>query len=109
MSKKIKEAGEKKDKFPGYPIYPESEDIYNNETEETDLDPENPALKKAPNEKPDQKNEKDFLQDVSGGDLDIPGSELDDAQENTGSEDEENNHYSLGGDNHHTLEEGLWE
>jgi hypothetical protein len=29
--------------------------------------------------------------------LDIPGAELDDAQENLGSEDEENNHYSIGG------------
>jgi hypothetical protein len=36
--------------------------------------------------------------DLSGSDLDIPGSELDDAQENIGSEDEENNYYSLGGD-----------
>jgi hypothetical protein len=39
-------------------------------------------------------------EDMSGGDLDIPGSELDDAQEEIGSEDEENNHYSIGGDNH---------
>lgn len=36
--------------------------------------------------------------DFAGEDLDIPGSELDDAQERRGSEDEENNHYSLGGD-----------
>jgi len=33
-------------------------------------------------------------------DLDIPGSELDDHQENIGSEDEENNYYSLGGEDH---------
>jgi hypothetical protein len=33
------------------------------------------------------------------------GSELDDAQEEIGSEDEENNHYSIGGDNHNDLEE----
>jgi hypothetical protein len=31
-------------------------------------------------------------------DLDIPGAELDDANEELGSEDEENNYYSLGGD-----------
>lgn len=37
--------------------------------------------------------------------LDIPGSELDDAEEKIGSEDEENNYYSLGGDNHDDLEE----
>ncbi len=36
--------------------------------------------------------------DFAGEDLDIPGSELDDAQERRGSEDEENNHYSLGSD-----------
>jgi hypothetical protein len=36
---------------------------------------------------------------VSGDDLDIPGGELDDAQEAVGSEDEENNYYSLGDDN----------
>jgi hypothetical protein len=42
---------------------------------------------------------------VAGDDeLDIPGAELDDAEENIGSEDEENNYYSLGGDNHDNLE-----
>lgn len=41
----------------------------------------------------------------SGTDLDIPGSELDDADEAIGEEDEENNYYSLGGDNHENLEE----
>ncbi|HEX6335025.1 MAG TPA: hypothetical protein VFZ78_12410 [Flavisolibacter sp.] len=38
-------------------------------------------------------------------DLDIPGSELDDANENIGEEDEENNYYSLGGDRHEHQEE----
>jgi hypothetical protein len=41
----------------------------------------------------------------SGDDLDIPGAELDDDMEEIGSEDEENNSYSLGGDNHNDLEE----
>jgi len=36
--------------------------------------------------------------DFAGEGLDIPGRELDDAQERRGSEDEENNHYSLGSD-----------
>ncbi|CAN5214919.1 hypothetical protein BH09BAC3_BH09BAC3_26070 [soil metagenome] len=44
--------------------------------------------------------------DFSGKDLDVPGSELDDAAESTGSEDEENNSYSIGGDGHNDLEEG---
>ena len=50
-------------------------------------------------------NEKNFNQDKSGSDLDIPGSELDDEQEAIGSEDEENNGYSIGSDNHNDLEE----
>jgi hypothetical protein len=40
----------------------------------------------------------------TGADLDVPGSELDDQQENVGSEDE-NNYYSIGGDNHNDLDE----
>ena len=38
-------------------------------------------------------------------DLDIPGSELDDANEAIGEEDEENNYYSLGGSRHDAQEE----
>ncbi len=38
-------------------------------------------------------------------DLDIPGSDLDDANEAIGEEDEENNYYSLGGDRHEAQEE----
>jgi hypothetical protein len=41
----------------------------------------------------------------SGSDLDIPGAELDDELEMIGSEDEENNYYSLGGDDHNDLDE----
>jgi hypothetical protein len=37
--------------------------------------------------------------------LDIPGAELDDEMEMIGEEDEENNYYSLGGDDHDDLEE----
>jgi hypothetical protein len=44
-------------------------------------------------------NEGSFENNVSASDLDIPGEELDDANENIGEEDEENNDYSLGGDN----------
>jgi len=39
-------------------------------------------------------------QDLSGNDLDVPGEKLDDANKDIGEEDEENNEYSLGGDNH---------
>jgi len=37
--------------------------------------------------------------------LDVPGDELDDANEDLGEEDEENNYYSLGGDRQDNLEE----
>ena len=40
-----------------------------------------------------------------GDQLDVPGSEEDDANEKIGEEDEENNYYSLGGDAHDNLEE----
>jgi len=42
---------------------------------------------------------------VTGDDLDVPGSEDDDKNEDIGEEDEENNYYSLGGDAHDDLEE----
>lgn len=80
--------------------YPANEDIYNRAKKESNVNPEDITKQKSPNENPDAMNEKDFDDDMSGDDLDVPGSELDDEQENIGSEDEENNYYSLGGDNH---------
>jgi hypothetical protein len=50
-------------------------------------------------------NEDSFKNDVTGADLDIPGSEDDDEAEEIGEEDEENNAYSLGGDNHDDIPE----
>ncbi len=91
--------------LPGYPHYPASEDIFNHDKKEGDLDPEDVSKRKSANEGKGSSNEKDFKDDVSGGDLDITGAELDDAQEALGSEDEENNAYSLGGENHKDLEE----
>lgn len=86
--------------------YPPSEDIFNKLTELSDVDPENISKKKSTVNLGDSKrNEKSFKEDVSGSDLDIPGAELDDAMEKVGSEDEENNGYSLGGDAHNDLEE----
>lgn len=90
--------------FPGYPLYPASQDIYN-KYQETDIDPENISKKKITNDTDDFLNEKDFDDDYTGSDLDVPGAELDDDHEDVGSEDEENNYYSLGGDNHNDLEE----
>jgi hypothetical protein len=82
------------------------EHLYKHGKEEADLNPEDLSKNKAPNEKPGTTNELGFEDDKSGDDLDVPGSELDDQQESVGNEDEENNYYSLGGDNHHNLEDG---
>ncbi|MFM7022692.1 MAG: hypothetical protein ACKOXB_06905 [Flavobacteriales bacterium] len=95
----------KSEDLPGYPHYPVEDDIYGREKEEKELNPENPSKKKSKNPDPDKPNELNFRDDVSGGDLDVPGAELDDEMENIGSEDEENNYYSLGGDNHENQEE----
>ena len=94
-------------KFPGYPLYPANDDIYNQGVKEANLNPEDTSVLKDADLEDyiSVNNEKDFAEDMSGDDLDVPGSELDDDQENVGSEDEENNFYSLGGDNHIDLEE----
>jgi hypothetical protein len=110
----IRKANRKENKenveFPGYPVYPESEDIYRHFKKEN-IDPEDITHQKEPFQPTHtgERNEKDFGDDMSGSDLDVPGSELDDEQEAIGSEDEENNYYSLGGDNHDDLEENRGE
>lgn len=87
MGKKIKKITDAKldEKFP-LPEYESEDDIYNQAKE---IALENSTT----------------VKDSSGVYLDIPGSELDDANEEIGEEDEENNYYSLGGDNHDNLEE----
>ena len=79
------EGDEKKIILPGYPTYPASDDLYAQSKEEREIDPE--VISKDKDEDSDDN-------------LDVPGSELDDNQEEIGSEDEENNYYSLGGDDH---------
>ena len=93
--------------FLGYPLYPASEDIYSKFRKDVMINPEDAAEMKESMDKAKvhTRNEKDF----DGDDLDVPGSELDDDQESIGSEDEENNYYSLGGDNHEDLEENKGE
>ena len=100
-------AREKKMSEDGYPSYPVSEDIYSKFYEERDLNPEEPTHDKESNEgdMSISENEKAFIDALSSRSLDIPGSELDDEQEDIGSEDEENNFYSLGGDGHSGLDE----
>lgn len=84
--------------------YPAKDDIYSNENEAEDIDPDTGETKAA-NLPDDEMNEKDFRQDKSGDDLDVPGVESDDDDEHPGDEDEENDYYSLGGDDHDDLEE----
>lgn len=91
--------------FPDNTDYPPSEDIYNQFKKESEIDPEDITRMKSSNANDGKYNEKNFNQDKSGADLDIPGAELDDGLEDIGSEDEENNGYSIGGDNHHNLED----
>lgn len=84
--------------LPGYPSYPKTEDLYSKYQEEEDVNPEDINKTKG-------SNKKHLNDSLSGRDLDVPGSELDDDMEDIGSEDEENNYYSLGGDAHNDLEE----
>lgn len=70
--------------LPGDPVYSSDEDIYNREKKEVFHTDEGSSLDQG---------------------LDVPGSELDDADEIIGEEDEENNYYSLGGDDHNDLDE----
>jgi len=81
-NKKTNSNEETNEAFPGYPHYPEKEDIYDREEKEL-----------LPEEK------------IPASGLDVPGAELDDKMEDIGEEDEENNYYSLGGDDHNDLEE----
>jgi hypothetical protein len=90
-----------------YKLYPENEDIYRRYKEEKELDPED--ISKVKKSNPDDEVLSDidmeFNEVLVGSDLDTPGSELDNEQEMMGSEDEENNYYSLGGDDHNNLDE----
>ncbi len=106
-----KSGSDSKISLEGYP-HPSSEDIYkrNQKVESTDGTSRDSREGGKINKTYDANgveanNEKGFEDDVSGGDLDIPGSELDNEQEDIGSEDEENNYYSIGGDRHDDLEE----
>jgi hypothetical protein len=92
-TKNKKETSSEAEKFP-LPIYSAEEDIYRKEKEQSFEEEDENTLNKA------KKGRKKI-----GNSLDVPGSELDDADEEIGEEDEENNYYSLGGDDHNDLEE----
>ncbi|MEP6746383.1 MAG: hypothetical protein ABJB86_01585 [Bacteroidota bacterium] len=92
MDKKPKKSDEETPKVYGDPVYGPNEDIYAQGEKIGEVgDDKKPAHK--------------INSNLAGEDLDIPGAELDDEDEGIGEEDEENNYYSLGGDNHEDLEE----
>jgi hypothetical protein len=89
IKKKLKQkpgGSEENTKFP-LPIYKKEDDIYYREKEEPLEDEDHPLQTNTVNR-----------DGMLGEDLDVPSAEL-------GDEDEENNYYSLGGDNHDDLEE----
>ena len=150
------------DKFPGYPHYPDSEDITraeNNSGKER-IEEETPPVQPNNNETVNQRDAESYIVsgtdaditdedlqtlqateqnmntpddnnlihsaldnvdddgdplneenslDLTGEDLDVPGSSDDDADELIGEEDEENNYYSRGGDLHESQEENKGE
>jgi hypothetical protein len=114
----------KQESFPGYPPYPPHDDIMH-QSERVNGDVEDVLNKVYPTGNVSASQDgselsKDDLEalseqnirhgddeelrkrttpvDFAGDDLDVPGAELDDESESRGSEDEENNLYSLGGD-----------
>ncbi|MDP4219245.1 MAG: hypothetical protein Q8916_12100 [Bacteroidota bacterium] len=94
----------KKSDLPGYPVYSPSQDIYNKESKATNINPDDNS-EVAEGVMQSKWNEEDYDTSLSGDDLDVPGAEIDDKEEAVGREDEENNYYSLGGDDHADLDE----
>ncbi len=93
------------DGLPASLLYGPEEDIYTKSKKVENINPDdNSVITDNPVDETAM-NEKGFEDDLSGSDLDVPGAELDDSNEEIGEEDEENNYYSLGGDNHDDLEE----
>lgn len=95
-----------KDEYKGN-LYPENEDIYHQMKRDKWVDVEKIVQKKNYVDDGNEKGQppKKLSDDLVDPDLDVPGGELDNALEVIGEEDEENNYFSLGGDNHEDLEE----
>ena len=75
--------------------YPASDDIYNRERKADGINPDDNTELTEGNEEDNAMNEKSYDDELTGDDLDIPGAEDDNSKEANGSEDEENNYYSL--------------
>ena len=97
MSEKKKTPPDTSDeKYPEITPYPAKDDVYNQDEIEQDVDPDDPTKFKYSNIKEGARNEKDFEEDMTGEDLDVPGNEDDESSRVNGKEDEENNYYSQG-------------
>lgn len=94
----------KHENLPGYPSYPESEDIYENYKEEASINPEDTSKTKSPNNT-NAWRQNPLDNKANAKDLDIPGTAVDNPKENAVNEDEENKYFSLGSDRHEDLEE----
>ncbi len=90
--------------FQGYPFYPDGEAIYKKFQQEEDVNHEDISKTKLLNST-NALRWKYLDNENSENVLGIPDTELDDLQEDIGSEDEENNYYSLCGEDHEDLEE----
>lgn len=81
-----------------------AEDINNLQRSERSTSQDDKNLKRAALDRVDDDgdplNEDSFHRNHTPSDLDVPGAAADDRNEEIGSEDEENNEYSLGGDKH---------
>lgn len=82
----------------GDPTYARKDDIFENERI-VPLDPDNIGT----DENGDLELDEEADLNLDEG-LDVPGADLDDADEFVGEEDEENNYYSLGGEDNENLE-----
>ena len=79
------ESNEKKIILPGYPTYPDSEDIYIQGKEEAEIDPEKVIINKE-NEIDGENNEKNNNQNYSSDDDIVQDSDNDDVEDRIGSE-----------------------
>jgi hypothetical protein len=93
------------EKRKGFLLYLNNEDLFNKFQIEDNTNPDDLSDIDISSDIIENDNERDLDSELMGDNLDVPGSELDDQEENIGSEDEENNYYSIGGENHDSLEE----
>ncbi len=100
MTKDDDEIKRRDEELPGYQSTPPDEDIFRKYDEDKEADPDNPYEEKNPLER----DTNEFSEELALGDLDVPGTDADDEMEAIGSEDEENNYYSLGGDDNDSLD-----